>query len=250
MVEKKLEGQVAIVTGAASGIGRAISLAFAEAGASIVAVDLPGQGLDTAFSKIPEKQVRLCEVDVTAAQAPEQVLQETACFGGLDILVNNAGVCEAAPFESLTDASWNRLMDVNVNAMFRLSRAAVPLIASRGSGRIINVGSIMSDMAGPGLSAYGASKHAVAGLTKGMAVDLGHHQITVNYLQPGSIVTGLSEPFLSDPDFRAYWENKAPIGRLGQPEDVAVAALFLASPEAQFVTGLGLNVDGGAIINF
>jgi len=105
-------------------------------------------------------------------------------------------------------------------------------------------------MSGPALSIYGMSKHAVAGLTKGMAVDPGKYQITVNYLQPGSILTALSEPFMDDPDFRAYWENKAPIGRLGQPEEVAYAALFLATDEAQFISGLGLNVDGGAIVHF
>ena len=108
----------------------------------------------------------------------------------------------------------------------------------------------MSDMAGPSLSIYGMSKHAVAGLSKGMAVDLGKHQITVNYLQPGSIITALSEPFMQDQAFREFWENKTPIGRLGNPEEVAYAALFLAADEAQFISGLGLNVDGGAIVHF
>ncbi len=119
-----------------------------------------------------------------------------------------------------------------------------------GNARIINPGSIMSDMGGPSLSIYGMPKHTVAGLSKGMAVDLGKHQITVNYLQPGSIVTALSEPFMDDPVFKKYWENKAPVGRLGQAEEVAYATLFLATDEAQFISGLGLNVDGGAIVNF
>jgi NAD(P)-dependent dehydrogenase (short-subunit alcohol dehydrogenase family) len=134
--------------------------------------------------------------------------------------------------------------------MFRLTREATGLLKAGARGRVINVGSIMSDMAGPGLAAYGTSKHAVAGLTKAMAVDLGKYQITANYLQPGSIITALSEPFLGDPEFRSYWENKAPIGRRGEAEDVAAAALFLASDAAQFVTGVGFNVDGGAIVNF
>ena len=108
----------------------------------------------------------------------------------------------------------------------------------------------MSDLAGPGLAIYGTSKHAVAGLTKGMAVDLGKYGITVNYLQPGSIVTKLSEPFMDDPEFKAYWEQKAPLGRLGEAEEVAIAALFLAADECQFVSGVGLNVDGGAIVQF
>ncbi|MEL7030575.1 MAG: SDR family oxidoreductase, partial [Pseudomonadota bacterium] len=120
----------------------------------------------------------------------------------------------------------------------------------RGAGRIINLGSIMSDMGGPNLFVYGTSKHAVAGMTKSMAVDLGQYGITVNYLQPGSIWTALSEPFFDDPNFRTYWEEKAPMGRIGDPEDVAAAALFLALDEAKFVSGVGLNVDGGAIVKF
>ena len=132
----------------------------------------------------------------------------------------------------------------------RLTRKPLPLLKQSKTGRVINLGSIMSDMAGPGLAIYGASKHAVAGLSKGMAVDFGKFGITVNYLQPGSIITKMSGPFMADPEFKAYWEAKAPIGRLGEANEVAVAALFLASGEAQFVSGVGLNVDGGAIVQF
>ena len=171
-------------------------------------------------------------------------------FGGLDILVNNAGIVIAGDYDTLTDEQWDRIMDVNVRSMFRLTREALPLLKASGSGRVINLGSIMSDVAGPGLAIYGTSKHAVAGLTKGMAVEFGKFGITANYLQPGSIVTKLSQPFMDDPEFKAYWEAKAPIGRLGEAEEVAVAALFLASREAQFVSGTGLNVDGGAIVQF
>lgn len=245
----KLNNKAAIVTGAASGIGRAIARVFMENGANVLAVDLPGQKLDEQFSN--DKKARTLELDITGSDAPEKIMD--ACinsFEQLDILVNNAGICIAGEFEELQDEQWDRIMAVNVTSMFRLSREAVPHMKKRDRGRIINVGSIMSDMGGPTLSIYGMSKHAVAGLTKGMAVDLGKYQITVNYLQPGSIVTALSEPFMDDPDFRQYWENKAPIGRLGQPEEVAAAALFLAGDDAQFVSGLGLNVDGGAIINF
>ncbi len=245
----KLNNKTAIVTGAASGIGRAIARVFMENGANVLAVDLPGQKLDEQFSN--DKQARTLELDITGNDAPEKIVD--ACinsFEHLDILVNNAGICIAGEFEELQDEQWDRILAVNVTSMFRISREAIPHMKKRDRGRIINVGSIMSDMGGPTLSIYGMSKHAVAGLTKGMAVDLGKYQITVNYLQPGSIVTALSEPFMDDPDFRQYWENKAPIGRLGQPEEVAAAALFLAGDDAQFVSGLGLNVDGGAIINF
>ncbi len=246
---QKLAGKVAIITGAASGIGRTTSILFLQQGAKVFVVDLPQQSLLEQFNDY--EQARALEIDITDADAPQRIVDGTVeVFGGIDILVNNAGIAPAADFESTTDETWDRVMDVNVRAMFRISRQALPSMRQRGHGRIINVGSIMSDMGGPGLCAYGASKHAVAGLTKAMAIDLGKYQITVNSLQPGAIVTALSEPFFADAKFRAYWEKKAPVGRLGQPEDVAAAALFLASDEAEFISGVGLNVDGGAIVNF
>ncbi|MEM7502967.1 MAG: SDR family oxidoreductase [Pseudomonadota bacterium] len=236
------------MTGAGNGIGRAIAAAFLDNGARVLCVDVEPNDLETHFAD--RANARTLVSDVTADDAPETIVSAAAELGGVDILVNNAGIVVAGPFESLTDEQFDHIMAVNVRAMFRLSRSAVPHLKSSGSGRIINLGSIMSDLAGPDLSIYGTSKHAVAGLTKGMAVDLGKYGITVNYLQPGSIVTRMSEPFMDDPAFKAYWEGKAPIGRLGQPEEVAAAALFLASPESQFVSGVGFNVDGGAIVQF
>jgi NAD(P)-dependent dehydrogenase (short-subunit alcohol dehydrogenase family) len=244
----KLDGKVAIVTGAASGIGEAIARVYLTEGARVVVSDLPGHGLE---GKFRGECVRLVEADVTDETTPARLV-ETAleAFGGLDILVNNAGIALGKPFEETTDEDFDRLMAVNVRAVFRVSRAAVPLLKARGGGRIINLASIMSGTGGPLLAAYGCSKHAVAGLTKGMACDLGAYGITVNSLMPGSIWTGMSRPFMEDPGFRQYWETKAPMGRIGDPEDVAVAALFLATDEARFVSGAGLAVDGGAAIRF
>lgn len=248
MSDMKLENKVAIVTGAASGIGRAIARTFLANDAKVLAVDLPGQSLSEQFV---EDGCQCLEIDITDADAPARIVNTCIdSFAHLDILINNAGICIAGEFEELTDEQWEKILAVNVTAMFKISREAVPYLKKRNKARIINLGSIMSDMAGPSLSIYGMSKHAVAGLSKGMAVDLGKYQITVNYLQPGSIITALSEPFMDDPEFKKYWENKAPIGRLGQAEEVAFAALFLAADEAQFISGLGLNVDGGAIVHF
>src|SRR5512139_3426853 len=174
----------------------------------------------------------------------------TGAGSGIDILVNNAGIALGAQFEATTDEQWDCIFAINVTPIFRVSKAAVPHLRQRGGGRIINLGSIMSNTAGPSLAAYGTTKHAVAGLSKGMAVDLGKYGITVNYLQPGSIWTALSQPFFDDPNFRSYWEAKAPMGRIGDPEDVAAAALFLATDEAKFVSGAGIAVDGGAAVNF
>ena len=245
----KLEGKRAIVTGAGNGIGLAISRAFADHGAAVLAVDLNADDLKAALGV--DDRVSTLVADVSADDAPADIVDTAvAQLGGVDVLVNNAGIVIAGTFETLTDDQFDTIMGVNVRAMFRISRQAVPHLKESGRGRIINLGSIMSDLAGPELSAYGTSKHAVAGLTKGMAVDLGRHGITVNYLQPGSIVTKMSEPFMDDPEFKAYWESKAPVGRLGQPDEVAAAAVFLASEEAQFVSGVGLNVDGGAIVQF
>lgn len=244
-----LQGKRAIVTGAASGIGEAIAMAFLAEGAQVLAVDLAEEGLAEAFKNQPS--ATLLAQDVTQANAAETIVNTAIdAFGGLDILVNNAGIALGSELETTTDELWDKVMGVNVKAMFQISRAAVPHLKHSKAGRIINLGSIMSDMGGPNLFVYGTSKHAVAGMTKSMAVDLGQHGITANYIQPGAIVTALSAPFFADDDFRTYWEEKAPVGRLGQPEDVSAAAVYLASDAAQFVSGVGLNVDGGAIVKF
>lgn len=246
---QKLKDKVAIVTGAANGIGRATAELFRAEGARLVVVDMPEQGLSERFQGM--EGVALLEQDVTDESAASAIVKlATDTFGCIDILVNNAGICIPGTVEDIDDAMWEKQMAVNITSMFRITREAVPYLKKSNKGRIINVGSIMSDMAGPGLCAYGTSKHAVAGFTKSLAVDLGQYQITANYLQPGSIITAMSEPFMEDEAFRTYWETKAPIGRLGTAEEVASAALYLASPEAQFVTGLGFNIDGGAIVNF
>ena len=245
----RLAGKVAIVTGAASGIGRATVELFAANGCRVLAVDLPGQELESAFAG--NVLVARLEADLADTAAPQRIVDAVQShFGQLDVLVNNAGICIGASFEDTTDAIWERTFAVNVTSILRLSRAALGLLKQSPSASIINLGSIMSDMAGPGLCAYGSSKHAVAGLSKAMAVDLGKYRITVNCLQPGSIITGLSKPFLDDPAFREFWEKKAPMGRLGEAGDVARAALFLASDDARFISGAGLLVDGGARVNF
>lgn len=249
VVEPVLKGKRAVVTGAASGIGEAIANAFLGEGASVVAVDLDGAALARNFDS--QDGARCLVRDITSPGVAEAIVAAAVSeLGGIDILVNNAGLALPSTVETTDDALWDRVMAVNVTAMFKLTRAAVPLLKKSGKGRIINLGSIMSDMAGPNLFVYGTSKHAVAGMTKSMAVDLGPYGVTANYLQPGAIVTPLSAPFFEDKTFRQYWVDKAPVGRLGAPADCAAAAVFLASEAAQFISGVGLNVDGGAIVKF
>ena len=241
-----LAGRVAVVTGAASGIGLAIARRFAIEGASVLATDLSAMPADA-----EQTSLRSLAIDCTADDAPERILAEARCaYGEVDILVNNAGVCLPGSVEDQSDESWARTFAINVTAPFRLARAAAPAMKARAWGRIVNLGSIMSDFAGPNLCAYGASKHAVAGLTKSMAVDLGPHGVTANYLQPSAIWTGMSRPFMDDPGFRQYWEEKAPAGYIGEPEDVAGPALFLASEAARFVNGMGFRICGGAMARF
>ena len=179
----KLAGKIAIVTGAASGIGEAIARTFLAEGARVIVADLPDSRLTELFGGVAS--AHCLAADTTAIDTPDRLMAAAAAQGGLDILVNNAGIAIAGQFETLTDEQFDRIMAVNVRSYFRIARAAVPLLRARGGGRIINLGSIMSEMAGPSLSIYGTSKHAVAGLSKGMAVDIGKYNITVNYLQPG-----------------------------------------------------------------
>ena len=245
----KLRGKVAIVPGAASGIGEAIAALYVNEGACVVVSDLPGRGLAQRFLNQPH--VRAVEIDVTDEEAPARLVGTAMReFGGLDVLVNNAGIALGRQFEETSDEDFDRLMNVNVRSVFRLTREAVPHLKARGGGSVINLASIMSGTGGPQLAAYSTSKHAVLGLSRGMAVDLGKYGIRVNALQPGSIWTGMSRPFFDDPNFRKYWETKAPLGRIGDPVDVAVVALFLASDEAKFVSGAGIAIDGAAGVNF
>jgi NAD(P)-dependent dehydrogenase (short-subunit alcohol dehydrogenase family) len=249
MHQDQFKNKIVLVTGAASGIGEAIAKAFLEQGAQVMVVDLDIVSLTECFSDytlaLPLEQ------DLTQEKASENIINWLEANAvRLDILVNNAGRALPGEIGTTTDEMWQSMMDINVTAMFRLTRKALPLLKESGAGRIINLGSIMSDMAGPNFFAYGTTKHAVAGMTKSMSVDLGKYGITANYLQPGAIVTALSKPFFDDEDFKKYWEGKAPVGRLGQPEDVAHAALFLASEKSSFITGVGLNIDGGAIVMF
>jgi 3-oxoacyl-[acyl-carrier protein] reductase len=230
-----LESRRIIVTGGGSGIGAATAALAREQGAQVFRVDIAGEAE--------------LLIDVTGAQASEQIVAAaTAAMGGLDSVVACAGVVQGNALEDFEDAMWDRTLAINVTAPFKLVRAAIPALRESGRGRVVLIGSVMSSFGAPGLVAYAASKHAVLGMTKAMASELGVHGITVNCVQPGAIETPMTAgAFSSDPAFAEFWRNKAALKRLGQPGDIASAIAFLLSDGAAFISGHGIFVDGAAM---
>ena len=243
-----LSGKFAVITGAASGIGRATAQLFAERGATVLAVDRPESAIMTAHEG--NGAISVLAKSVAHDDAPETIVSAALeRFGTIDILFNNAGVSNRSLAAETTDADWDRVFAVNVRAPFRISRAAIPHLIKRaeekGRARIICTASVMAFDTDIGLAAYTASKHGVAGLTKTLALELGKHKVTANYILPAAIETGMTQASFADPFIRGVWEKKAALRRLGQPVDMARAALLLASDEADFITGHGLVADGG-----
>lgn len=243
----RLQDKVAIVTGAASGIGAAIVDRFTAEGAKVLAVDLDEGRL--AARHPAGAGLRLMACDIAGEHAAQAVTQAALdAFGGIDILINNAGVCLHQSVEGTSEDNWHNTFAVNVTAMFRLCKAAIPSLRARGGGRIINTSSIMGHQATVSLGAYTASKHAVAGLTKTLALELGKDNITANYILPGAVRTGMTQPWIdNDNSLEKEYANLGVLDRIGEPRELASAFLFLASDDASFVTGHGLAVDGGAL---
>jgi 3-oxoacyl-[acyl-carrier protein] reductase len=231
----RLDGRSALVTGAGSGIGAATVRRLEADGARVFSVDQAGD-----VDRI---------ADVTAHEINVALVAEAvARNGGLDILVPCAGITGFEALEGHSDAFFDRVMAVNVTAVFRLIRDAVPVLKQSPYGRIVTIGSTLARFGDSGMTAYGTSKHAVLGMTRSMATELGPFGITVNCLQPGAIDTPMTAPaFAAMPEFKDYWQNKAALGRLGQPEDIADVIAFLCSDDARFMSGQGFFVDGGAM---
>ena len=244
----RLSGKIAIVTGAASGIGAASARLFADEGARVLAVDLPQSEIASVHAGTPA--IAPFAADITADDAPRNIVADAvAKFGAIDILFNNAGVSGRAFVEEMTDELWDGVNNVNLRAMFRLCREAIPALKARaretGRARIVNTASVMAFDTDYGLADYSASKAGVGGLTRTLALELGKFGITANYVCPGAIYTGMTRTNFDNPEIRAVWEKKAALRRLGQPIDIARGALLLASDEADFITGHELVVDGG-----
>ena len=245
----RLTGKIAIVTGAASGIGAASAKLFAEEGAQVLAVDRPGVG-DRHRPCRQQRHRGLRGRHHRRRCAEERSWRPRSTkFGAIDILFNNAGVSGRAFVEEMTDEMWDRVNGVNVRGMFRLCREAIPALKLRarekGRARIVNTASVMAFDTDYGLAAYCASKAGVGGLTRTLALELGKFNITANYVCPGAIYSGMTQTNFDKPEIREVWEKKAALRRLGQPIDIARGALLLASDDADFITGHELVVDGG-----
>lgn len=240
----RLQGRRAIVTGAASGIGRASAELFASEGAQVLAVDRPGANLDFDHASI----ISLGQ-DISEDGAPAAIVGKAVeAFGGLDVVYNNAGVSGSTPVGDTSDEAFDRQIAVNLRAAFRISREAVPHLVKSGVGRLIFTASIMAKHTDNGLVAYSASKAGVVGMMRTFALELGRHAVTANAILPGAIATGMTAASFVREDVAALWARKAALKRLGQPIDIARAALFLASDDGGFVTGQALGVDGGLML--
>ena len=241
----KLDGRVALVTGAASGIGRAVAVRFAEAGASVVVADVreePREGGTPTHEVIADAE--FVETDVSDPAAVKTAVDATVdAFGGLDVAVNNAGVFPGnQPIESVAEADYERLMGINLKGVYFGSKFAAEAMRDRDGGSIVNISSIAGLVGFNDTSLYCASKGAVANLSRALAVELGGDGVRVNAINPGVIETAMTT---EDSPIVGSMTDRIPLRRDGRPEDVAAAALFLATDDAAYVTGHNLVVDGG-----
>ncbi|MBR8201551.1 3-oxoacyl-ACP reductase FabG [Burkholderia vietnamiensis] len=245
-MEKTLYKQVAIVTGASRGIGRAIALELARLGATVIGTATSESGAAAISAGFAEAGVtgRGAVLNVNDAAAAEALIDATVKeFGALNVLVNNAGITQDQLAMRMKDEDWDAVIDTNLKSVFRLSRAVLrPMMKARG-GRIINITSVVGSAGNPGQANYAAAKAGVAGMTRALAREIGSRGITVNCVAPGFIDTDMTKTLPEEQ--QAALKTQIPLGRLGSPEDIAHAVAFLASPQAGYITGTTLHVNGG-----
>jgi NAD(P)-dependent dehydrogenase (short-subunit alcohol dehydrogenase family) len=245
IASRPLDGRAGIITGAASGIGRHLAEAFAEAGARVALIDRDAEGVRAAAESLRGSGLGMA-VDITDEKGVEQAMLETDKeLGRLDFLVNNAGVRHQASIVDHDLETWRRTVDVNLTGTFICSRAAVEIMLGRGSGKILNIASIAGVLAMSNRVAYAASKAGIIGLTRAMAVELGPQGIHCNAIAPGVIETPLTASYFEDEAFASLIVENTPLRRWGQPNELAPAAIFLCSEASDFVQGVTLCVDGG-----
>jgi len=243
----RLTDQVAIITGAGRGIGAAVAVTYAEAGADVVIASRTQEQLDGVAAQVKEAGRRAlvvpCDLNDTS-NLPGLVDQAIDTFGRVDVVVNNVGGSAPRPFLDTSEGYLERAFHFNVTTAFALSKAAVPRMLEGGGGAIVNISSTMGRLRDRGFVAYGVAKAALAHMTRLLAIDLAP-RIRVNAIAVGSVETSALETVLSSDELLAEMTGKTPMRRLGQPEDIALGALYLASPAGSFVTGKVLEIDGG-----
>lgn len=241
----RLAGKAAIVTGGGSGIGKAIAAAFAREGAQVVVCGRDARKLEQAATEIGPQCLALA-ADVSHSDDTNKLVEQTVQeFKRLDILVNNAGVLLAGTAESLTTQQWEQTFNTNVRAVWQLSRAALPHMRKVGNGSIINIASVLSSLGARNRVAYAASKGAVLAMSRAMALDHAEENIRINCICPGIVETEMVAAFNLDEKARQQRISAHPMGRFGQPGDIAGLAVFLASDEASWITGAAFTADGG-----
>ncbi len=247
----KLEGKVAIVTGAASGFGRAIAELYAREGAKVCVSDINGEGARAVAGGLGEAAIHV-PADVAKREDVANMVAETVkAFGGVDIMVNNAGYTHTnQPMLDVSEEQFDRIFAVNVKAIFLAAKAVVPELERRGGGSIITTASTAGVRPRPGLVWYNSSKGAAITMTKAMAIELAPKNIRVNAINPVAGDTPMLADFMGEdtPELRAKFVSTIPLGRLSLPQDIANVALFLADPASEFLTGLAIEVDGGRCI--
>jgi L-rhamnose 1-dehydrogenase len=252
-----LTGKVALVTGGSRGIGRGICLRLAEAGAKVVVNAHSAESRDENAAEVVATIAKnggeaiAVAADVSVKAEVDAMIAETVeGFGSLDILVNNAGICPFHEFLTMPEELWDRVQDVNLKGVFLCSQAAAnQMIAQGNGGRIVSISSISALVGGGMQTHYTPTKAGIHSFMQSIAIVLGPHGITCNSVLPGTIETDINKEDLADPDKRAYFSKRIPVGRFGAPDDIAGPVVFLASEEARYVTGAALLVDGGLYVN-
>jgi 2-deoxy-D-gluconate 3-dehydrogenase len=244
----KLDGKIALVTGASSGLGQAVAIALAEAGADVACHShFENEAAETraAVEKLRRQTLEIFG-DLADKNAPKRLIEQTIeKFGRIDILINNAGMIRRAPAIDFTEEDWSIVLEVNLSSVFRLSQAAGKRMIEQGAGKIINIASLLSFQGGITVPAYTASKSGVAGLTKAFANEWAKFNINVNAIAPGYMATKNTEALRADETRNRQILERIPAGRWGEPADLAGAAVFLASAASDYLQGHILTVDGG-----
>ena len=250
MPQGNLQGKTALITGGSKGLGRAMAIALAKEGANLALVSRDRAKLDSVAGEVlaanPGGEARAFVADVSREADVDRLRQEvSAAFPRVDILINNAGINVRKNLVDFTLEEWSSVQNTNVTAVFLMCRAFIPLMQGAGYGRILNMTSIMSHVSMPMRTAYSTSKAALLGLTKALALEMAPHGITVNGISPGPFATEMNLPLLQNEELNAQFVSRIPLGRWGKVEEIGQLAAYLCSPDAGFITGTDILIDGG-----